>query len=235
MVKAKLTQQEKDQIIVDVDVNPNRKSGEKFTYWSKEGDDYLFREEASCFLKCRRCFFVNPRSKLQCKKNVCIGRPYCWQHLLQEMRLRVRRSTLVVDGKSVGNGLFAEASASELPTLATNNQGVAIVFRKGDSIAPYHGIQRTKQQTQLLYGNTTAPYAIHLNKDTDIDAACDRGIASLANHKPMSQCNAELKSGGGKVSLKAKKNIRQGEEIFANYGNAYNFGDNDHETKRRKI
>ena len=54
-----------------------------------------------------QCSNIDPKSKQQCKRRTVIGCGICWQHLRKNNKLRIKKSTLLVDGVSVGLGLFA--------------------------------------------------------------------------------------------------------------------------------
>jgi SET domain-containing protein len=55
------------------------------------------------------------------------------------------------------------------------------------------------------------------------DAACRRGVGALANHRAHSTANARLSflRTTGRFRLVAKKPIRNGKEIFVDYGRQY--------------
>ena len=104
-----------------------------------------------------------------------------------------------------------------------------VIFKKGENIAYYNGEEVTKQEMDARYGNATAPYGIRYrskNPNTEWyeDAACRRGVGSLANHKSRSQANAtfavEHKDGDLLGAIKAVKPIKGGQEIFVDYNNS---------------
>jgi hypothetical protein len=102
------------------------------------------------------------------------------------------------------------------------------VFKKGEKIVKYTGEKISEKKLEDRYGDFTAPYALQIGINGPIvDAALDRGIASLSNHKPLSRANAELSESG---FIKAKKPILDGAEIYVTYGDegdpeAYQFND----------
>jgi hypothetical protein len=79
----------------------------------------------------------------------------------------------------------------------------------------YTGEEITEDEMIDRYGLWTAPYALQIGDGPIIDAALDRGIAGMANHKPKSKANAELAANG---YIKAKEPILDGAEIYVTYG-----------------
>jgi len=203
-------------------------------------------------LKCNLCAhnFANDNDR-KCKAKVCIGVPYCWQHLRIRHHLRIKAS-------EYGKGLFAEHPKRE--------HDHEICFNKNDIICPYIGESLTRAQLNGRYGEETAPYAVnHINKY--FDAALRRGAGSLANHANPPNFNAayvyrtkrdfdtsswtEREDLGrplsnypfrndrksyrplpGFIYVYATKNIKYGEQILANYQNDYHF--NNHSTRVKK-
>lgn len=177
-----------------------------------------------CNLKCGQCDHLKPDGQ-RCKNRVCIGAPTCWIHSKQEYAVRVKPSTIAGTGK----GLFAETD-----------------FDEDDWICPYGGSVITPNCFDQRYpGNiTTAPYAVALDngrRPRTYDAACDRGIGSMANGlfnrqgmaRPVGLHNARMINHPTKRTLwlQATKDINANEEIFSYYGAAYKIVD-DHTTKR---
>ncbi|KAJ3058173.1 hypothetical protein HK102_010646, partial [Quaeritorhiza haematococci] len=85
--------------------------------------------------------------------------------------LKIQASTI----RGVGKGLFAVNPNAEQP-----------VFQKGDIILDYIGDFIPVRETDCRYGDKTAVYTLRKNRSTDIDAACKRGVAAMANSKPGS-------------------------------------------------
>ena len=170
-----------------------------------------------CNLESLKCLAIK-KDGHRCKNHCVIGTPLCWVHLLYQKNLRIKPSTV----HEFGKGLFALN-----PKLPADT----IMFRKGDTIAEYNG-QRIDERTLIQrYGGYTAPYGVELKKNTYIDAACLRGVASLANHTNNQRLlNAKLvqvyTTLPQTIKLKATKNIRNNTEIWINYGRAYRFNKN---------
>jgi hypothetical protein len=181
---------------------------------------YLFEHHGSnfsCHLKQYRCEHVNPNTKLQCKRKQYIGFDLCYQHLKTDHNLKIAPSTIPKAGK----GLFAfNAEADDGD----------IVFSKDERIIDYNAQLITLIELNKRYGNKTAPYAVQINKNLYEDAGCVRSAGSIANHKPRKKTNAKLYAYRGKTYLKAIKNIKNGDEIFVNYGTDYEL-DVDYKTK----
>jgi hypothetical protein len=109
------------------------------------------------------------------------------------------------------------------------------VFRKGDVLTPYIGELLSQEELDDRYEeDEVAPYVdtveVGMNgDDMYVDGACMRGVASLANDAiPGSMCtgkcktNARFWSGDGNYPiLEAIRSIRDGDEIFVEYGLKY--------------
>jgi hypothetical protein len=129
-------------------------SGYQFTF--RVNDNTKFQ----CKVQCERCC-VNKPDGSQCKRNSCIGSPYCHTHLLLVRHLKIKPSTLPNSGK----GLFAmDPKAKEK----------AIIFRKGDTIIEYEGELINDTTMTARYGKYTAPYAVKCKADCNVDCACKR-------------------------------------------------------------
>lgn len=159
-------------------------------------------------LKCGQCTAVN-EDGIRCSRRVCVGKTMCWQHSRIKLHLKVDKSKI----PNAGKGLFA---------IRTQKKGLTAeqlrkpVFKKGENIVKYRGEEVSKNQLDQRYGDWTAPYALQIgNGGPIVDAALDRGIAAMANHKPKSRANAKLSETG---YIKAKKPILDGAEIYVTYG-----------------
>ena len=168
----------------------------------------------SCPLKSWQCT-EHKRDGSRCSRKVVIGSPVCWQHLGLVYRLTAKPSTITGAGK----GLFAHDPESD------------IVFKKNEQIITYTGDVITNAELQERYPRKKkfepiAPYTIKLKQTRYVDSACDRGIGSIVNNASNSNANAKIVSvfnaNPQYIYIKAIKNIRHGEEIFASYGPAYN-------------
>ena len=195
-------------------------------YKFKFYEDGNTQPKFQCNLKKIQCAYINPSNRHQCKRQVCKGIDLCWYHLLHEKHLRIKKSTI----PGAGMGLFAA-----LP----NDDSHAIVFRgasqnsSGQSICRYNGEVITKEESTRRYGLYNGPYLAEVNANMDEDGACVRGVGTFCNQAPTAaQRNANLYVHGGKVFVRAKKNIRNGDEIFLNYGNSYNMNENTHYSTR---
>lgn len=179
----------------------------------------------ACNLQCAQCS-ATARNGQQCKKNACIGVPFCWMHLLSQHNLRIKESSI----PGAGKGLFA---------MSRNTPSDGIVFQKDQVICRYYGEAVTQDILQERYGDYTAPYGIHVRGTAFEDAGCKRGIGSLANHAPNSRANArysyQLHNGSPVSFIRATKNIRNGSEVLVNYGRDYNFAEGtQQQTIRRR-
>ena len=182
------------------------------------------QENFSCNLTCVQCTEHKANGQ-QCSKRSCIGTPYCWIHLLGKKKLRIKPSGV----PNAGKGLFA---MSKNP-----NDNNAILFKTGDTIIEYDGEIITQQQLNNRYDSAThqytAPYGLKVQNRIE-DAACRRGVGSIANHGDSRHSNARFSRSntGQPVKLFATKNIRNGDEILVNYGRSYRFNEpTSHTTK----
>jgi hypothetical protein len=172
--------------------------------------NHVFR----CSIPTVRCQALKKNGGL-CQRSTAIGTQFCYSHLLSEKNLRIKHSNT----PNAGKGLFAQKNRS----LEDNS----VVFKKGAIIIDYTGELIDEVTLQSRYDEYTAPYAFELKRDKSyIDSACNRGIASLINHKPVSRANAKFvktRTNGAASGIKvvATKNIKKNQEISASYGSTY--------------
>ena len=164
-------------------------------------------------LESERCNGVKKNGET-CKRTCCIGTPYCWTHLLYAKHIRIKDSILIRAGK----GLFAIDPSTREPVR---------VFEKGDKIIEYDGELIPHAELERRYGGYTAPYGVEVNKTRDLyeDGAIHRGAGTLANHATGARVNARLSVSRNHVVLIATKTIKNGSEIYLNYGRAYRFNE----------
>lgn len=181
----------------------------------------------SCPLTCRRCSFKKANG-LVCKNKVCLGLPFCTAHNSLQYGVRIKPSTIAKAGK----GLFATRDIS-----------------KDAWICPYVGELLDMRCVNKRYpGRMTAPYTELLPgpEGLAVDAACTRGIASLANARfkkdgtvaslGSHNCKASYRPVGDGIPgiwLKATKTVRKGEEVFLYYGEGGYLLEDTHSTDRR--
>lgn len=174
-------------------------------------------------LDTRRCTHRKANGE-QCKNRVQIGLPTCWLHRKFNQHLVVQPSTI----PGAGDGVFA------VDTSKGDNE---IVFKPHDRVCYYNGEVISEAELNARYGDSTAPYGIKRKHREYEDGAIQRGIGTLFNHKPRSQANCELKTNNqGKVVIMARKNIRNGHEMFVSYGDRYRMAEEGvaSSTNRRK-
>ena len=184
-----------------------------FHFWydnpNRPNDEVIFNGQ----LQSHRCSFIM-RNRQQCKRQCIIGLPCCHSHLPLKYHIEIKNSLIPHSGK----GLFVKDKTREAD---------AIVFRQGDTICPYYGELTNQATLDRRYGRPrlrlTAPYALKVNKGEYEDAALKRGVGSIVNHKPERLCNCRLGNPNAQnhVSIKATKNIQNGEELYLNYGGNY--------------
>lgn len=183
----------------------------------------------SCELKCVRCK-GRTASGQRCSRITCIGTPLCWSHMLKEYQLKIMPSTVPAAGK----GLFAWH-----PTSDAN----IILFRQGDVLLEYEGEMISRAELDRRYDEEdeehVAPYAYGAGNFV-VDAACERGAGSLINHSDQARninCKFVYDPRTAILSVVATKNIRNGHELFMNYGEGYNELNSErvsHRTRSRK-
>ena len=185
-------------------------------------------------LTTERCICISNNGN-RCTKNTVIGAPYCWIHLLYQKHLRIKDSNI----HNAGKGLFV------IDKRRANN---AIIFREGQTIIRYHGEIINENELIRRYGQFTAPYGIRIreNQNRYEDGAIERGVGSLINHSANERIincrfgvstnnkNPELND---LIIVKAIKNIRNGQELYVNYGDEYNFNEDEvsYDTKYRRL
>ena len=170
-----------------------------------------------------QCRYIRPNGE-HCTRNVVMGIPFCPQHLAIQEHLKIKKSTIPHSGK----GLFAFDSSRG------NN---AIVFRgtpqRGDLITMYDGEIIDRHTLEARYRDYTAPYAIRINPDRFEDAAKIRGVGAYVQHSDdNNRINCKLARRGDRIAIIAVKNILNGKELFANYGNEYEFNEPTHYSTR---
>jgi len=143
--------------------------------------------------------------------------------LLKFRHLRILESTI----EGAGKGVFA---------LDKSRPHGVIIFKKNSEICKYDGHIISKSENDDRYGiNHTAPYSYSIRgtgREKKVeDAACHRGVGSLINHS--NQPNAHALQRHGRILIFASRDIRNGEEVFTDYGADY-WGEKDesaHTTK----
>ena len=184
----------------------------------------------ACDLECKRCIAKTVNGQ-DCKRTVCVGLPYCHQHLESKMKLKVKDTRY-------GKGVFAWDKDKAVG---------APVFKKGDLITKYEGEILTKRQLEARYGkDSTAPYGIQL-ENKFIDLACKRGIGGLFNHsddrEERSASLVQYRDREGSpwgIAVEADKNVLNKKQILVSYHaganskkKKYRFNENNaHYTKR---
>ncbi len=180
-----------------------------FKFYENENSD---RPSFSCALLSERCTSTN-KNKKRCSRHCVIGTPYCWSHLLSLHHLRILKSGV----PNAGKGLFV---------LNTNEDEGKVVFKKGELVCPYGGQLINKRTLESRYGDKTAPYAIQLTHEWYRDASCERGVGSLINHdSKKANVKFSVNQQSKTVSIKAKRNLKNGEELFVSYGREYKMHD----------
>ena len=106
--------------------------------------------------------------------------------------IRIRRS------KIHGNGAFAKKN-----------------IKKGTRIIQYIGKKITKAEAEKV-SEKDGIFIFELNKKWDIDGNMPENTAKFINHSCDPNCTFEIKN--NQIWIKARKNIKMGEELSYNYG-----------------
>lgn len=177
---------------------------------------FLFDNNVVCNLSSFRCT-AKTKAGARCKRRVVIGLPKCNQHLRRDHGIEIKKQG------SMGNGVFA-ARDLKPPYRIT-----------------YGGELRGAKDFNGVYDEgDTAPYAIGLNSEISLDAACQRWIGSLLNHTTKKRANMRLvvprhgrrrATETAKAYLELVKPVEKGTPLMWNYGPQYKFGGKGHKTK----
>jgi hypothetical protein len=155
-------------------------------------------------VECVRCTFLCA-SGLQCKRNSCVRKDYCWQHLRSKLGVDVRPSTL----SGAGMGLFAYKNFPRNSKVASYSGTIVPASDAKDSqyaVAWTRGKVVDAKSTQ----NSVGRYSNTCRGPDKIGKKCKGNNVKLAR-------DFARKS----ISLNATKKIRKGEEIFTAYGSAF--------------
>lgn len=109
----------------------------------------------------------------------------------------VNSATLVVKRGTHGLGLFTTVSISK---------GTYVIQYKGERVTAKVANQRGGQ------------YLFELNNNWTIDGRKRNNKARYINHSCRPNCEAELSADESEIFIKAKRNIKIGEELTYNYG-----------------
>jgi hypothetical protein len=166
-------------------------------------------------LQCKRCE-AETKNKQRCKLSVCIGLNKCWRHLERDNKVKVKPSLI----HGAGKGVFV---------IDKTQPDNAIIFRADDNICQYLGQIINRDTLIARYDYKTAPYGIQLKEDEYMDGALKRGIGTLLNHRNNPNCrfSVNFRATPNTVNIKAMRNIKNGEELYANYGTRYHFNEDD--------
>lgn len=180
----------------------------------------------------------------RCKRNVCIGIPYCRDHMRMELSLEIKRSKL----PNAGLGLFAydpKAAAKDEPvfpgfedyTQEYGNRKLKKLPKDYFYVVEYRGRIVKTSSVDKLYGEgdeNVVPYAVPANKDGTllIDAAQVRGIGSIANDATLTSLVEKIDNNciinighDRKTYVIASRNIYHGDELYCSYGDNYTLDD----------
>ena len=139
---------------------------------------------------------------------------------------------LEIKDSEYGKGVFAKANPIPVDggrRRTRNNNHRQPVFRSGEEIIEYGGERIAKAELLARYGKNTAPYAIEMGNrnQTYQDGACVRTIGTVINHNARNP-NVEFSQthNGSRITITALRDIYNGDQLYANYGDDYEFEDN---------
>lgn len=162
-----------------------------------------------------QCRYIIPTTNQQCKRRVVIGLPCCPTHLVAKYNIQIRPSLK----QGVKKGVFA------FNPLKGER---AIVFRKGETICYMVGELIDNRDLHNRYGaQNIGPYSADLNYGLTEDGALYRGVGNLVNYKPERQSNTEIEIDDeiNRIVFKAKRNIKNNEELTCDYGDEEEYFD----------
>jgi len=146
----------------------------------------------------------------RCTRRTCKYQGMCWQHSQSQRGLKLTQSNI----PGAGQGLFA-----------TRN------FDVGDTVAVM--ATRRHKMTRQQYDNTEHPqlYGQQFGRHVWDARSTQSGMGRYANDCRTANRNAghcvhnntkpALNASTGRITLKARRRIRRGDEIFQGYGRAY--------------
>jgi hypothetical protein len=174
-----------------------------------------------CELERRQCR-SKTRTGAQCGRQVVIGLSKCFHHLESEDNLKIKPSRIPHAGK----GLFAFNRDKQHTYRSEGNLGKVLLFKPDDIISVYDGKTIDKRTLSRHYGkgkDATAPYVVDSVRGLYLNAACIRGVASIANtHSDVSKLNCKLdRTSTGRPKLIATKDIKHDDELYCDYGEVY--------------
>lgn len=184
----------------------------RFSFYDTNG--LRFRENLERF----HCHATNDGGE-HCHNICVIGEPYCWVHLLYRKHLRIKKSRI----QGADKGCFAIN-----PKLPNG----AIIFRANEDILNYHGEIISKHTLNERYGRHTAPYGVEISRPRNLyeDGALERSPMACVNAPPHGvQANVRLTTNQQRtfIKMKAIRDVRNGEELYAEYGADYWRGNRD--------
>ena len=92
-------------------------------------------------------------------------------------------------------------------------------IKKGERIIRYKGKLRTHDEVDNAYGEIDEnghTFLFTLNDDYVVDANIDGNMARWINHSCKPNCEADVED--GRVFIRARRDIKAGEELFYDYG-----------------
>lgn len=90
-------------------------------------------------------------------------------------------------------------------------------IQKGEMVAEYWGRVVTEAEAQRIGGK----YLFELENDMAIDGKTRKNIARYINHSCKPNCEPDEDVKGRRMFIKARRNIREGEELAYSYGKDY--------------
>lgn len=156
--------------------------------------------------ECVRCNATNASNGNQCSRTTCKYPALCWQHSKTQAGLKIAPSRI----PGAGQGLFATRE-----------------FKKGQTICLYGDVNTTSEE----YEENQSGYGVQYSRDEVADAASTQaGIGRYADdckvaNRPHAcagnNARFAINRRARRVTLKATKKIKVGDEIYVPYGRQY--------------
>ena len=98
-------------------------------------------------VQCMQCEGTSKNGN-QCRRRVCIGTPFCWQHLASEKKLKIKQSNIA----NAGKGLFAWNPKNPNEVIFKRARTTRFQNTPGQKIVEYAG------ELKILIISTTNVY-----------------------------------------------------------------------------
>jgi hypothetical protein len=151
-------------------------------------------------------YYSNDLERKRCGKDIIIGQPYCWIHLIKKLSLRIKKT-------DIGKGLIAQN------TIKFNeNKKNEIIFEKNQTIGIYLGELISEEEMDNRYQDKMPTYALKMDDNLYVDAGARRFYGGLFNHSKNPNCITKIKSISDFIKEK-EDNYKEFQKQFNSYIN----------------